>query len=130
VTKQVNISGPKMDVDKVRLENALLNFVSNSIDAMPDGGKLTVKANTDNISRELVIDIIDTGMGIPPENLDKIFEPFFTTKETGTGLGLGLAYQTITLHQGILNISSEQGKGTRVEIKLPIMKSLNGTGTE
>lgn len=129
IVKNINIDDAEMDIDKSRLENALLNFISNSIDSMQSGGILTVNADSNNITREITIKIIDTGSGISPENLDKIFEPFFTTKETGTGLGLGLAYQTIKLHQGILNISSEPGKGTMVEIKLPIRKSLSNINT-
>ncbi len=125
VSKRLSIDAPEMLLDKTRLENALLNFISNSIDAMPEGGNLSVNAQTDNISNTVIIDVIDTGEGIPQENLDKIFEPFFTTKETGTGLGLGLAYQTIKLHQGILNISSEPGKGTHVQIKIPVRKNIN-----
>jgi PAS domain S-box-containing protein len=126
VSKNIRIVPGEIYVDKTRLENALLNFMSNSIDAMPEGGNLSVSAKTNKLNNEVIIDVIDTGQGIPQENLDKIFEPFFTTKETGTGLGLGLAYQTIKLHQGILNISSEPGKGTHVEIKLPIRKNING----
>jgi PAS domain S-box-containing protein len=125
VSKRINIDVPEILIDKTRLENALLNFISNSIDAMPEGGNLTINARTDNINNEVIIDVIDNGEGIPQENLDKIFEPFFTTKETGTGLGLGLAYQTIKLHQGALNISSEPGKGTHVEIRIPIRKNIN-----
>lgn len=129
ITKQINLTDCIVYIDRSKLENALLNFLSNSIEAMPQGGNLSVKAKTDKIKNEIVIDIIDTGAGIPPENLDKIFEPFFTTKPSGTGLGLGLAYQTIRLHQGLLNISSEPGKGTHVEIKLPIRINKNGKNT-
>ncbi|NOS86438.1 MAG: PAS domain S-box protein, partial [Ignavibacteria bacterium] len=120
LTKQIPADLPELHADKVKLENALLNFVSNSIDAIENGGNITVKAREDKVNHQVIIDVIDTGKGIPAENLDKIFEPFFTTKETGTGLGLGLAYQYIKSHNGILNISSEPGKGTHVEIKLPL----------
>ncbi len=120
LSKKLNSDLPVIKADKVKLENALMNFISNAIDAMPGGGNLRINAETNRINDEIVIDIIDTGMGIPAENLDKIFEPFFTTKETGTGLGLGLAYQTIKSHHGILNIESEPGKGTHVQIRLPI----------
>ncbi len=120
VSKNINKDLPEIRADKVKLENALLNFISNAIDAMPGGGNLSIRSFFDKVHQEIIIDVIDNGQGIPPENLDKIFEPFFTTKETGTGLGLGLAYQTIRSHHGILNIYSEPGKGTRVEIKLPV----------
>ncbi|MBE2218861.1 MAG: PAS domain S-box protein [Ignavibacteria bacterium] len=124
LTKKIENSLPDIRADKMKLENALMNFLSNAVDAMPEGGNLNVNAKMSKLKEELVIDIIDTGQGIPPENLDKIFEPFFTTKETGTGLGLGLAYQTIKSHHGILNIESEPGKGTHVQIRLPINKGV------
>jgi PAS domain S-box-containing protein len=120
ISKEIETNALKIYLDKPKLENALLNFISNSIDAMPGGGKLTVKAKSGIMKNEVVIDIIDTGVGIPSENMDKIFEPFFTTKVSGTGLGMSLSYQTVKLHRGILNISSEPGKGTRLQIKLPV----------
>lgn len=120
LSKDIPSDLPILHADKVKLENAMLNFISNAIDAIEEGGNISVKAKEDKVNRILIIDIIDSGKGIPPENLDKIFEPFFTTKETGTGLGLGLAYQYIKSHNGILNITSHPGKGTHVEIKLPV----------
>jgi PAS domain S-box-containing protein len=120
LTKKIPSDLPVLHADKIKLENALLNFVSNAIDAIENGGNITVKANEDKKNRQVIIDIFDSGKGIPPENLDKIFEPFFTTKESGTGLGLGLAYQYIKSHNGVLNLTSEPGKGTHVEIKLPL----------
>ncbi|HMQ99138.1 MAG TPA: PAS domain S-box protein [Ignavibacteria bacterium] len=120
LSKDISPKLPVLHADKVKLENALLNFISNAIDAIETEGSISVRAREDKINHRIIIDIIDTGKGIPQENLDKIFEPFFTTKETGTGLGLGLAYQYIKSHNGILNISSEPGKGTHVEIKLPV----------
>ena len=118
--KSIDPGLPGIKADRMKLENALMNFLSNAIEAMPDGGNLFVNAEMSKMKEELIIDIVDSGQGIPPENLDKIFEPFFTTKESGTGLGLGLAYQTIKSHHGILNIDSEPGKGTHVQIRLPI----------
>lgn len=125
LSKDIPDELPVLHADKVKLENAMLNFISNAIDAIEGGGNITVKAREDKINHQVIIDIIDSGKGIPPENLDKIFEPFFTTKETGTGLGLGLAYQYIKSHNGILNIASYPGKGTHVEIKLPVSKLKN-----
>jgi signal transduction histidine kinase len=92
---------------------------------MEDGGELGLKALTDNINRCIKIVITDTGVGIPPENLDKILEPFFTTKKNGTGLGLGLAYQAILAHNGSVKINSSNGKGTMVDINLPFNNGKN-----
>jgi PAS domain S-box-containing protein len=131
VIRQISNDLPEICADKIKLENALMNFISNAIDSMPDGGKLSIIANLDKVHQEVIIDIIDTGQGISPENLDKIFEPFFTTKETGTGLGLGLAYQTIKSHHGFLNITSEPDEGTHVEIRLPVKyKNENGKNSD
>lgn len=111
---------PTINIDKLKLENAFLNFVFNSKDAMPEGGKITLTVRHDIDTDEMIIYFTDTGIGIPQENLDKILEPFFTTKNTGTGLGLSLAYQSIKSHNGGFNIRSAVGKGTQIEIKLPI----------
>jgi two-component system NtrC family sensor kinase len=89
---------------------------------MPEGGTLSFKANADG--RRLVIEIQDTGIGIPVEDMSRIFEPFFTTKEVGKGTGLGLAvcYGIITDHGGRLNVRSNIGKGTTFTIYLPISR--------
>ncbi|MCY7361653.1 MAG: ATP-binding protein, partial [Ignavibacteria bacterium] len=107
-------------IDKQKIENAFMNFISNSIEAMTKGGELTIKVTEDKVTNEMIINIIDTGEGIPEENMDKILEPFFTTKDEGVGLGMGLAYQTIKLQGGRFKIESKEGIGTKVEIKLPI----------
>ncbi|MBK9334664.1 MAG: ATP-binding protein [Ignavibacteria bacterium] len=114
---------PVLYFDKLKLESAFMNFISNSIDAMIDGGTLTVNISEDRAYNEIVINIIDTGIGIPPENIDKILEPFFTTKDDGVGLGMGLAHQTIRLHKGTFSIQSDLGEGTQIEIKLPVNKN-------
>ncbi|MBK8551968.1 MAG: PAS domain-containing protein [Ignavibacteria bacterium] len=122
IVREIPDDVPVLYLDKLKLENAFMNFISNSIEAMFDGGTLTVKVSEDKINSQVRIDFIDTGIGIPQENLDKILEPFFTTKDEGVGLGMGLAYQTIRLHHGAFNIKSTYGKGTHIEIKLPIGK--------
>ncbi|HMQ68792.1 MAG TPA: PAS domain S-box protein [Ignavibacteria bacterium] len=116
---------PSTRLDKLKLENAFMNFISNSIESMEDGGTLSVKAFMDKINNEINIEFSDTGIGIPSENMDKILEPFFTTKDTGVGLGMGLAFQTIRLHNGIFKINSEEDSGTQIRIKLPIYKNSN-----
>lgn len=107
-------------LDKLKLENAFMNFISNSIESMNDGGTLAVRVFEDKINNEVKIEITDTGIGISEENIDKILEPFFTTKDDGVGLGMGLSYQTIMLHKGKFKIESKVGHGTKINIKLPI----------
>jgi signal transduction histidine kinase len=118
---------PVLNADKLRIKTAMMNFISNSIDAMPGGGELTIRSCIEKKSNFLKIVIADSGIGIHPDNLDKIFEPFFTTKHNGTGLGLGLAYQVIKSHNGEVNIRSKPKSGTAVEILLPLNKSKNET---
>ena len=87
---------------------------------MPYGGTLTLRAR--NSGRRVLIEFIDTGIGIPPENLTKIFDPFFTTKDVGHGTGLGLAvcYGILSEHGGRLDVRSSRGTGTTFTIALPI----------
>lgn len=91
---------------------------------MIEGGTLTVKIAEDKLNNEVIIDIIDTGSGIPTDNIDKIQEPFFTTKDDGVGLGMGLAHQMIRHHDGKFSITSNEGEGTQIEIKLPVKKKV------
>jgi PAS domain S-box-containing protein len=115
-------------MNEKKLEEALLNFISNSIEAMPEGGSLVVVMKYDEYNEEVVVNIEDTGYGIPQENLDKVFEPFFTTKDHGTGLGMGLSHQIIKSHNGKLNINSEIGVGTTIEIKFPVITKTKSNG--
>ena len=111
---------PLINADGGQLQQAVIALATNAIDAMPDGGTLTFRAYAE--PRRLAIEIEDTGIGIPTEDLSKVFEPFFTTKEVGKGTGLGLAvcYGIITDHGGRLAVRSNVGKGTTFTIYLPI----------
>lgn len=111
----------KLDkINEKKLEEAVMNFATNSLDAMPEGGELNLRVNKDSENGEVCVKITDTGEGIPQENIDKIFEPFFTTKVNGTGLGMSLAHQIVKAHRGKLILKSKPGEGTQVEIKLPL----------
>lgn len=113
-----------VEVDEGQFRQALWNLCVNAIDAMGASGTLTVSAGKDGTPKDgrpmALIVIEDTGEGIPPENLDRIFEPFFTTKGGGTGLGLPLAHKIIESHGGKIEAWSEQGRGTRFIISLPL----------
>ena len=110
--------------DKDQLGQVFLNLVSNAIDAMQDGGTLTVRTRltSDPHKGELIeIEIADTGRGIPADELDQIFEPFFTTKgDSGTGLGLPICRGIIEEHNGEISLDSEQDIGTTFHINLPV----------
>ncbi len=105
-----------MDAD--RLKQVFLNLLNNALDAMPDGGELKIVVEVRN--DEMLIRVIDTGVGIPPEQLPLIFEPFFTSKGQGTGLGLAISYNIISDRGGEIQIESKQGFGTTVLVSLPI----------
>ena len=105
--------------DPGQLQQAIIALATNALDAMPERGILTIAAR--NQINAVVVDVIDTGIGIPTDNLPKIFEPFFTTKEVGRGTGLGLAvcYGILTEHGGTLDVQSSVGYGTTFTITLP-----------
>jgi two-component system NtrC family sensor kinase len=109
--------------DAGQLQQAVIALATNAIDAMPDGGTLTISAS--NRDQAVLIEVRDTGVGIEPENLPKIFEPFFTTKEIGRGTGLGLAvcYGILTEHGGGLDVQSTVGSGTAFTITLPAINN-------
>jgi len=104
--------------DEHRLKQVFINFIKNSIEAMPSGGKL--KINIEKQDEYAKITIADTGIGIPENKLSKIGEPFFTTKENGTGLGLMISFKIIQGHNGKLEIESKENEGTTFTILLPL----------
>lgn len=111
---------PKVSGDVAQLQQAVVALATNAIDAMPNGGTLTLRARCSG--PRLLVQVIDTGIGIPPENMTKIFDPFFTTKDVGRGTGLGLAvcYGILSDHGGRLDVRSSVGAGTTFTITLPV----------
>ena len=118
---------PSVMADFNQLQQVFLNLVVNAIQAMPDGGKLTIHSSLSEDSW-VKVSVQDTGSGITSDNLEKLFTPFFTTKEQTEGLGLGLAvsYGIIERHGGRIEVSSEVGKGSTFTIHLP---ACGGEGT-
>ena len=112
---------PKVQGDSGQLEQVFLNLALNSVQAMPDGGRLEVGAAVKDPST-VVVTVADTGTGIAPEILERIFEPFFTTKDGGSGLGLSITRQIAMAHGGELWLESEPGAGTTAHVRLPRAK--------
>jgi two-component system, NtrC family, sensor kinase len=111
---------PSVSGDVGQLQQAVVALATNAIDAMPDGGTLTLRAIRSH--SRVQVQVIDTGIGIAPENMSQIFDPFFTTKDVGRGTGLGLAvcYGILSDHGGRLDVQSTLGVGTIFTITLPI----------
>ncbi|MGB9595422.1 MAG: ATP-binding protein [Candidatus Poribacteria bacterium] len=111
--------------DIKQLKQVFLNILLNSIEAMPDGGEITVATNMINLSKDqkklLKITISDTGCGIEADKIKYIFDPFFTTKDFGTGMGLAIAFTVIEQHGGMIEVDSKPSKGTTFTIYLPMM---------
>jgi signal transduction histidine kinase len=115
---------PWPSIDRNQIKQVLLNLLHNAMYAMPDGGDLfvTTEQRWRNGVNYLTVAVRDTGVGIPPENLDRIFEPFFTTRSEsgGTGLGLSVSYGIVTDHGGIIDVESQVEVGSCFTIWLPV----------
>jgi signal transduction histidine kinase len=117
---------PDIALDPQQLEQVFINLLVNAIHAMPDGGNLKIATaigraghGSDNATRALIW-IGDSGSGITETQLESIFEPFFSTKASGTGLGLPISRSIIEAHRGRMSVSSGAGRGTTVQLSLPI----------
>lgn len=112
--------------DSELLKQVYLNLILNAIQAMPDNGRLTISTGEIHGQQEMQnfaeIRFVDTGTGIPRENMARIFDPFFTTKKRGAGLGLAIAHNITKIHSGIIDISSSPGEGTVCKVILPLCK--------
>lgn len=109
---------PEVNADPGMLRQALLNLALNGCQAMPDGGTLRISCRA-AARGKVEIDVEDTGVGIPPENLNRIFDLYFTTKGTGTGIGLSMVYRIVQLHDGEVEVQSTPGAGTRFRLVFP-----------
>jgi nitrogen-specific signal transduction histidine kinase len=124
VIKNYSEDLPKVLADKKQLKQVFMNLIFNSIQAMPEGGTLQISVFHDEIEQAINISLIDSGCGIDEQHISKLFEPFFTTKTQGTGLGLSISRRIIHEHKGKIDIESKKGKGTSVNVCLPVSRSL------
>lgn len=126
-----------VNLDTAHFTQVLLNLTVNAMDAMPQGGIISIETQQKTIDKDYIkayplckegdyacITFSDTGTGIPKDIIDKIFDPFFTTKTEGTGLGLSTVYGIVQQHNGFINVYSEEGKGTTFKIYLPLVEKL------
>jgi PAS domain S-box-containing protein len=109
-----------------QLRQVFLNVILNAIDAMPNGGTLTVR--TIGGPSVALVEVQDSGVGIPPDLRARLFEPFFTTKASGTGLGLSISAHIVTQHGGQIEVESETGQGSTIRIVLPYQPRAEGRG--
>ncbi len=114
--KKLDTDLPEVNIDPDQIQQVLVNMILNAVQAMPEGGKLTIEAKAKE--KFLEVEISDTGCGIPQEAIGKIFDPLFTTRAKGIGLGLAVCKTSIERHEGYIEVKSEVGKGTTFTIKL------------
>lgn len=131
IEQSLDRSLPLILIDKDQVRQAVSNLISNAIDVMSKGGKLGVKTYMEELHEVsyVVVEVSDTGPGMPDDALHRIFEPFYTTKEIGIGTGLGLAITKKILdeHNGLIFVDSEKGKGTRFRLLFPYQSRENGS---
>ncbi|MEE8163609.1 MAG: ATP-binding protein, partial [Anaerolineae bacterium] len=115
---------PLVPASTHHLEEVWINLLLNARDSIPDRqrGEIRIASRLDGSGKAVQVLISDNGCGIPKANLDRLFDPFFTTKDVdkGTGLGLYITYKIVDRHSGLIEIESEEGKGTTVTVTLPI----------
>lgn len=124
IVEEFDSGHPMVSGNAGKLQQVFTNLFLNAKDAMPQGGRLLIRSEMEG--GEVVIDVVDTGQGIPSDHLKRIYEPFFTTKKSqnvkGTGLGLAISYTIIQEHKGTIDVNSDAGKGTHFQIRLPKVK--------
>lgn len=113
---------PAVVSDLQQMKQVFMNLILNALQAMPEGGRLTLTSRVDADQRHVEVKVADTGRGIGEKNIDRIFDPFFTTKEEGkgTGLGLSVSYGIVCRHGGEISVESRPGRGAAFFVYLPI----------
>lgn len=123
---------PQIKVDAEQIKQVLLNILLNAIQAIKGEGQVSIETRLVQVPGEeridpyIQVEIQDTGMGIPRENLERIFDPFFSTRPDGSGLGLAISHQIVHEHGGFISVESEVGKGTSFKVHLPLKPGVKG----
>ncbi len=130
IVKELSDEMPVILLDVNQMEQVFINLLLNSMEAIQEHGKITVKSHTDLENNCVKIKIADTGAGIHKDDIEKIFEPFFSTKPKGTGLGLSVSYGIIQNHQGDIKVSSKPAQGTCFTIELPFQEEASSSERE
>ena len=120
------LSNPTLKIDKCKLERVFVNLIKNAFDAMPNGGKLTVKS--ESVGGDVVFSFSDTGTGMTPEVMSKLWTPLFTTKAKGMGFGLAICKRIVEAHGGKITAQTEEGKGSLFTVTLPQKPKINTEG--
>ena len=120
ITVDVNADPMNVNLDKVKMRRVMDNLIRNATEAMEDGGTLTI--STRENEHRIIIEVSDTGTGIPETERENIFKPFYTTKPQGVGLGLTYSRRTVEAHGGNITVESEEGKGSTFRITLPHLR--------
>jgi len=128
IIEQIGKELPSIRMDADRLKQVFLNLLNNAIDAMPEGGVMTVSAELDE--GWVCVAVADSGCGIAPELIPLIFEPFYTSKGQGTGLGLAISYNIISDHGGEIDVESQPGEGTVIQVRLPLENPSQGVANK
>ena len=124
ITRKLDPNLPPVMADPVQMQQVFLNLLMNGVEAMPEGGTLTVATSHNGSNHSIRIDISDTGTGIDEESRKRMFQPFFTTKHKGTGLGLAISKQLVEMNGGTISAErSQEQKGTTFRITLPCIEA-------
>jgi two-component system sensor histidine kinase HydH len=112
---------PAVEADPEQMTRVLKNLVLNAVDAMPSGGRVTVRTSRRNGAVRL--EVADTGQGLTPEECERLFTPYYTSKTHGTGLGLAIVQSVVSDHGGSISVESEPGRGATFRIDLPVNRA-------
>lgn len=124
VEKHLSQAMPQVYMDANQMQQVLINLLVNAMESIQEQGKISIYSRVDPDNKWVIVDLADTGPGIPSEHIAKIFEPFFSTKSKGTGLGLAVSYGIVRSHNGEIKVSSEGGKGTSFTIRIPLLRNV------